>query len=87
MYMKEIIGIIAGIFTTLAVLPQVVKTIKSKSVEDISKWMFICLLIGVGSWTVYGIMKEDFPIIITNGISFILNGIMLSVKLSYNSKS
>lgn len=85
--MEEFIGIIAGVFTTLAVLPQVVKAIKSKSVEDISKWMFICLLIGVGSWTVYGIMKEDYPIIITNGISFILNGIMLIVKLSYNSES
>jgi MtN3 and saliva related transmembrane protein len=87
MYMEEIIGIIAGIFTTIAVLPQVVKAIQTKSVDDISKWMFICLLIGVASWTAYGVTKDDYPIIITNGVSFILNAIMLAAKISYKTKS
>jgi len=79
-----ILGIIAGVFTTIAVLPQVFKVIKTKSAEDISMWMFVCLLIGVGSWTLYGIAKEDWPIIITNGLSFIFNGTMVYVKLKYS---
>ncbi len=81
--MEQTIGIIAGVFTTIAVLPQVIKAIKTKSVNDISLWMFICLLIGVGSWTIYGILKDDYPIILTNGISFLLNGIMLGTKIIY----
>ncbi|MGO4911155.1 SemiSWEET family sugar transporter [Leeuwenhoekiella sp. W20_SRS_FM14] len=79
-----VLGIIAGVFTTIAVLPQVFKVIKTKSAEDISIWMFVCLLIGVGSWTLYGIVKEDWPIIITNGLSVLFNGIMVFIKLKYS---
>ncbi|MFD2826691.1 MtN3 and saliva related transmembrane protein [Leeuwenhoekiella aestuarii] len=82
--METAIGVIASIFTTLAVLPQVFKVIQTRSAEDISLWMFICLLIGVGSWTIYGIFKEDWPIIITNGLSFLFNSIMVYTKLAYS---
>ncbi|WP_179352045.1 SemiSWEET family sugar transporter [Winogradskyella vidalii] len=75
----EIIGILAGLFTTVAVIPQIVKAIKTKGVNDISPVFFTILILGVGLWTVYGILKTDWPIIITNGISFILNTIMLVI--------
>ncbi|MDD7887354.1 SemiSWEET family sugar transporter [Flavivirga sp. 57AJ16] len=77
MKLEEIIGILAGVFTTIAVLPQITKAIKTGSVEDVNPYMFVILCMGVGLWVVYGIMKQDWPIIITNGISFFLNGIML----------
>lgn len=83
---ETIIGVIASVFTTLAVLPQVYKVIRTKSADDISLQMFVCLLIGVGSWTVYGILKVDWAIIITNGLSFIFNGIMIYIKLVYSKK-
>ncbi|WP_452223487.1 SemiSWEET family sugar transporter [Lacinutrix chionoecetis] len=82
--MEDIIGILAGIFTTVAVLPQIIKAVKTKKVEDVSTFMFVILCLGVGLWTVYGIMKKDWPIIITNGISCILNGIMLYIVLTQN---
>jgi len=82
MEIEEIIGILAGIFTTIGVLPQIIKAIKTKKVADVSPYMFIILCAGVGLWTVYGIMKIDWPIIITNGISFILNGTMLYIILT-----
>jgi len=78
----EIIGSLAGLFTTIAVLPQIVKAIKTRRVEDVSIFMFAILCLGVGLWTVYGVIKEDLPIIITNGISLILNGIMLVIILN-----
>ena len=41
----EVIGFLAGIFTTLAALPQIIRTFKEKKVENISSYMFIaCLL-------------------------------------------
>jgi len=79
---EEIIGIAAGIFTTIGVLPQIIKAIKSKKVDDVSPYMFVILCVGVGLWTVYGIMKVDGPIIITNGLSFVLNGIMLYIVVT-----
>ena len=82
MELVEIIGIAAGVLTTVAVLPQIIKAVKTKKVADVSPFMFFILCLGVGLWTVYGGMKSDWPIILTNGISFILNGIMLYIILT-----
>lgn len=86
MNFDDIIGTAAGIFTTIGVLPQIIKALKTREVKDISPYMFIILCIGVGLWTVYGIIKVDWPIIITNGISFILNATMLSIIISQKKK-
>lgn len=83
---EQTIGFIAGILTTVAVLPQLIKSWKTKKVMDISPFMFAFLLGGVGMWVVYGILKMDYPIIITNGISFLLNLSMLLIMLRYKSK-
>ena len=83
---EQIIGFIAGILTTVAVLPQLIKSWKTKKVMDISPFMFVLLLGGVGMWVVYGIVKNDYPIILTNGISFLLNLSMLVLMLLYQSK-
>jgi len=81
MNLEQIIGITAGIFTTVAVLPQIYKAVITRKVEDVSPLMFVILCIGVGLWTYYGFLKTDLPIIITNGISLILNFIMLVLAL------
>ncbi|MBU2929426.1 SemiSWEET family sugar transporter [Winogradskyella psychrotolerans] len=86
MDIEKLIGILAGLFTTIAVLPQILKAVKTKQVNDVSPWMFVILCLGVGLWTVYGILKTDWPIIITNGLSFILNGIMLKIVWFQESK-
>lgn len=78
----EIIGIFAGFFTTIAVIPQIYKALKTRRVNDLSPVFFTILLLGVGLWTVYGIMKVDWPIIITNGICFILNATMLGIYIN-----
>lgn len=82
MEFEEIIGTLAGVFTTLGVLPQIIKAIKTKKVNDVSPMMFVVLCLGVGLWTVYGFLKMDWPIILTNGISFILNGFMLYIIIT-----
>jgi MtN3 and saliva related transmembrane protein len=80
------IGILAGGFTTLAVIPQIIKSWRTKKVMDVSPLMFTVLIIGVGLWTVYGFLKEDIPIIVTNGISFLLNLSMLILMFFFKSK-
>ncbi len=82
---ETLIGYTASVFTTIAVLPQVIKVIRTKSATDISMWMFLSLLLGVGSWTIYGILKNDWPIIFTNGLSFLFNAAMVYVKLVYSN--
>ncbi|KXO01242.1 hypothetical protein LS48_01905 [Aequorivita aquimaris] len=82
----QIIGFIAGLLTTIAVLPQLLKSWKTKKVLDISPAMFMLLLGGVGLWVIYGIIKMDYPIIITNGISFLLNASMLFIMMRYKTE-
>lgn len=86
MNLIEIVGITAGFFTTVAVIPQIYKAITTNKVKDISPVFFSIMIMGVGLWTVYGIMKNDWPIIITNGISFILNTIMLGIYINNTLK-
>ncbi len=79
----SIIGLLAGTCTTASFFPQVIKTFKSKETKDLSLSMYIVLATGIFLWTVYGILNNDLPIIIANGISFILATIVLALKLKY----
>ena len=81
---KEIIGIVAGVLTSASLLPQLIKTLKERKVEDVSPVMFIMLMLGTGLWGYYGILREDLPIIVTNAFSFVLNIIMIILKVKFS---
>ena len=71
------IGIAAGVLTSVSMLPQLIKIIKEKKAGDVSVVMLLVLIGGLALWAVYGFMKEDWPIIITNSFSFLLNCVVL----------
>jgi MtN3 and saliva related transmembrane protein len=83
MNIEVITGIAAGCLTTSSTLPQIVKTIRSKDSKDVSVGMFSILVIGVGLWVAYGIMKNDLPIIIFNSLAVVLNILMIFLKFKY----
>ncbi len=76
-----ILGLIAAFCTTIAFLPQVIKTIKSKQTNDISLLMYIVLTTGVSLWFIYGLLIGDLPLIVANGITFIFALIVLILKI------
>ncbi|WP_207495056.1 SemiSWEET transporter [Aridibaculum aurantiacum] len=82
----SIVGIIAGILTSCSLLPQLIKIIKDKRVEDLSLGMFITLVTGIGLWIVYGILRDDMPIMVTNGFAFTLNIAILFFHFKYKRK-
>lgn len=79
----DTVGYVAAVFTTISVLPQVIKTMKSKETKDISFGMYTFLIIGMLLWFVYGLLLEKNPIIYANGISLIFAGIVLGYKIKY----
>jgi len=83
---KEILGIIAGIFTSVSLIPQLVKIIKEKKAENISYFMLAILMAGLIGWIWYGILKKDFPIISTNCFSFLVNVLMIIFTIKYKNK-
>ena len=81
------LGLIAGVCTTSAIIPQLYKAWRSKKVADLSPKMFFILTMGVGLWTLYGVLRNDIAIILTNGISFSLNATMLVLYFKYKTKN
>ncbi len=83
----QVLGLFGGICTASSMLPQLIKTLKEKKAEDISKRMLILLLTGVATWIVYGILRDDLPIILTNSFSLLLNIAMLILRIKYSRSS
>ena len=82
----EFFGYFAAILTTLAFLPQLIKTIKTKKAEDVSLLTLIMFLTGVFSWIIYGYKISSTPILIANVITFILNSLILIFKITFAKK-
>lgn len=77
-------GIAAGVMTAVSMLPQLIKIIKEKKADDISVIMLMVLIVGLGLWVVYGFMREDWPIILTNSFSFLLNLLVLTLRIKFS---
>ncbi len=76
-------GIVAGIFTAGSMVPQVVKTMKEKKAAEVSVLMLLVLNAGVALWLVYGFLRNDLPIILTNGFSLLVNITMLFLRWKF----
>jgi MtN3 and saliva related transmembrane protein len=77
------LGLLAGGLTTASFVPQVLKIYKTKSAEDVSLTMFIAFCVGVGLWLTYGIIKQDWAILLTNGVTLVLGLAILVMKIKY----
>ena len=74
------LGLLAGSLTTIAFLPQIVKTYQSRSADDVSYSMFIMFSIGVALWGLYGWEIHATPVIVANLITFVLAISVLIMK-------
>ena len=82
----EFFGYFAAILTTLAFIPQLIKTFKTKKADDVSLTTLIMFLTGVLAWIIYGIQISSKPILIANTITFLLNFLILVFKLIYSKE-
>ncbi len=82
----QILGMTAGSISAITFLPQVIKTWKTKSANDISLLMFTFATISVIMWLIYGIILQDIPIIYTNSLVLVCSLIMLYFKYRFRVK-
>jgi len=80
-----LIGYAAAVLTTAAYVPQVIHVFRRRSADDISTAMYIAMTCGVGCWFVYGILIRQAPIIVANGIVFVLAAIVLYAKARFRN--
>ncbi|SFN20956.1 MtN3 and saliva related transmembrane protein [Chryseobacterium oleae] len=77
---ENILGIIAGVLTSISMIPQLIKVIKEKNVDDISLVMLLVLISGLSLWVWYGFKKDELPIILSNAFAVLVN---ISLLVSY----
>ncbi len=83
MNLVTVLGLLAGSLTTIAFLPQVIKTWRTRSTKDISLEMFAIFCSGVLLWIIYGSLVKDIPVIFTNVATLSLASPILWFKLKY----
>ena len=85
--MTEAIGFVAGTLTTLAFVPQVVATWKSRSGEGMSTATLLPFTAGVGLWIVYGVLERATPVIVFNTITFALGLALVVMKRRFSGRT
>ena len=83
-FLTDLIGITAGILVLSSFIPQLHKAYKTKKMLDVSIYLMAPIASGMFLWVIYGIIRRDPVIIGTNAAGFILNIILMILKLKYD---
>ncbi len=83
LFSPDIFGFIAAALTTIAFLPQALKTWRTKKADDVSIVMLITFITGLFFWIIYAISANALPVLIANITTLILNMTILTLKILY----
>lgn len=81
-----LIGYLASVCSVTSFMPQVWKVIKTGDTAAISARMYMLTVFGFALWSVFGVLRGEWPIILTNSICFCLSGYILVRKLRANAQ-
>ncbi len=81
MVSAELIGYPAAVLTTAAFVPQAWKSWRTRDLSGISLPMYLLFTLGVACWLLYGLAIASVPVIVANGITLCLAGMVLWLKV------
>ncbi|WP_339697314.1 SemiSWEET family transporter [uncultured Roseivirga sp.] len=79
----EAMGLLGAILSSLTFLPQVVRTWKIKSAEDLSMGMLVIVFCSTIVWLIYGFALWLIPVIIANTAIFTLSLTLIYFKITF----
>ena len=82
-HVKYFIGFAAGVVTSLAFLPQVVKSFRGKTASELTYITLVACLIGQGLWLAYGSSMKDRILILFSVVAFIMYALLFLSKLIF----
>lgn len=77
----EAVGGIAGVLTTSAFVPQVVRTWRTRSARDFSLGLLWLLVLGNSLWLTYGVLTGSAALVAANIVTVPMTLFLLTVKL------
>ncbi len=81
--LSTVFGVIAGILTSVRLLPQVVKSVTTKQTRDLSLWFLVILFFQALFLILYGITKPDALVAWMNVIPLLCSVVLLYLKRRY----
>jgi MtN3 and saliva related transmembrane protein len=79
----DLLGYIAGILVVASMLPQILKSWRTKSTKDISLLRYVIYVIGLVLWVAYAVAIENGPVALMNGVGLVLAASILYLKLKH----
>lgn len=87
----NLLQLIGGIILSIGYIPQIKKTLTTKSVADLSSAYYVNIFVGVGCMEAYAIYSAlhgvAYMFLVTNTIAWVLGGIMLFLTFKYRKKA
>ncbi len=83
----ELFGFAAATLSTIAFLPQVIKTWKTRSAKDVSYALLLTFSTGCFCWVIYGYQTNAKPVMIANAFTLTLNLAILAMKFTFENES
>lgn len=77
------IGYLATLCIVIAFIPQTVKVWHTRSTGDVSIWTFSILSTGSVLFIFYAWANQDYPVLITNALTLIMQSSIVVCKLMY----
>ena len=84
MVLVDIVGYAATVIGTSLMLPQVYKSFKTKSVEDVSWGMLVMYFLNCSLWLTYGVLIVSTPLAMTNAIALAISVVQIGLKIRYS---
>jgi len=87
LFLAFLIGLSATILTRYSSIPQIIKGLKTRKMDDVSFWLVFYLTVGLFLYVIYGVIIDDLIIIWGNAVGDITNLVLIGLKIRYSAKS
>jgi MtN3 and saliva related transmembrane protein len=82
----EALGLVAGVVSTFASAPQLIKILRTRSAADVSLAMFVMALAGTVLWGAYGWLKDAPSILFWNSVAFFQFVAIIVLKVRHTQR-
>lgn len=82
----DAVGYLAASLTTAAWVPQLVRTWRTKSADDLSPGMLAAFTAGVSLWLVFGLARGSGPVIAANAVTLLLGVGLIGMRIAFRTR-
>ncbi|PWY56752.1 hypothetical protein DGG96_04915 [Legionella qingyii] len=79
-------GCVAFVTSFIGLLPQIIKSLKTRSTQDLSMIMLVNYLICSLAWIIYGSSTDSFFVISSNVVGLIVSLLLILLKRYYDAR-